>query len=100
VNSSICEKRVNLSDFLNNECVNIYMTWYGLYNFLPGERDADIIDTNYKKGMGCFLFKNQIVSSDNSKNAIRWCDLRLSLQKLCLGLVLVKGYYSDGISAN
>jgi len=28
VNSSIGENRVNISNFLNNECVNIYVTWY------------------------------------------------------------------------
>jgi len=47
VNSSIGENRVNLSNFLYNECVNIYMTWDRLYNFLFGGRDADIIDINY-----------------------------------------------------
>ena len=30
VNSSIGENRVNLSNFLNNECVNIHVTWYQL----------------------------------------------------------------------
>jgi len=44
VNSSIGENRVNLSNYLNNECVYIYGSWYGLYNFLLGGRDADIID--------------------------------------------------------
>ena len=44
VYSSINENRVNLSNFLNNECVNIYVTWYRLYNFLLGGRDADVID--------------------------------------------------------
>ena len=49
-NSSIGdENRGNLSNFLNNECVNIYVTWYRLYNFLLGGMDADIIDLNYKK---------------------------------------------------
>jgi len=43
------ENRVNLSNFLNNECSNIYVTGYRLYNFLLGGRDADIIDINYKK---------------------------------------------------
>ena len=28
VNSSIGENRSNLCNFLNNECVNIYVTWY------------------------------------------------------------------------
>jgi len=31
VNRSIGENRANLSNFLNNECVNIYVTWYRLY---------------------------------------------------------------------
>jgi len=66
VNSSISENRVNLSNFLNNECVNIYMTWYRLYNFLLGGRDADIIDLNYKKERD-ILFKNQFISGDYSK---------------------------------
>ena len=49
-NSSIGdENRGNLSNFLNNECVNIYVMWYRLYNFLLGGMDADIIDLNYKK---------------------------------------------------
>jgi len=47
VNCSIGENCGNLSNFLNNECVNIYVTWYQLYNFLLGGRDADIIDLNY-----------------------------------------------------
>jgi len=34
VNSSIGENRGSLSNFLNNECVNIYVTWYRLYIFL------------------------------------------------------------------
>jgi len=38
VNSSIGENRGNLSIFLNNECVNIYVTWYQLYNFPFGEK--------------------------------------------------------------
>ena len=68
MNSSIGENRDNLSNFLNNECVNIYVTWYRLYNFLLGGRDADIIDLNYKKEWH-ILFKNQIISGDYSKNA-------------------------------
>ena len=28
VNNSFGENRVNISNFLNNECVNIYVTWY------------------------------------------------------------------------
>ena len=50
MNSLINENRVNLSNFLNNECVNIY-------NFLLGGRNADIIDLNYKKEWD-ILFKN------------------------------------------
>ena len=42
------------------------MTWYRLYNFLLGGRDADIIDLNYKKEWN-ILFKNQIISGDYSK---------------------------------
>ena len=66
VNSSIGENRVNLSNFLNNEFVNIHMAWYGLYNFLLGGRDANIIDLNYKKEWD-ILFKNQIFSGGYSK---------------------------------
>ena len=43
MNRSIGENRGNLSNFLNNECLNIYVTWYRLYNFLLGGRDTDII---------------------------------------------------------
>ena len=43
-NSSFGENRINLSKFLNNDCVNIYVTWYRLYIFLLGGRDANIID--------------------------------------------------------
>ena len=66
MNSSIGENHGNLSNLLNNECVNIYVTWYQLYNFLLGGRDADIIDLNYKKEWN-ILFKNQIISGDCSK---------------------------------
>jgi len=67
VKSSISENRVNISNFLNNECVkNIYVTWYRLYNFLLGGRDAEIIDLNYKKDWDVLL-KNQINSEDYSK---------------------------------
>ena len=55
VNRSIGVNRVNISNFLNNECVNIYVMWYRLYNFLLGGKDI--------------LFKNQIISCDYSKNA-------------------------------
>ena len=57
VNSSIGENRVNLSNFLNNEAVNVYVMWYRLYNYLLGGRDANIIDLNYKKEWN-ILFKN------------------------------------------
>jgi len=66
VNSSIGENGGNLSNFLNNECVNIYVTWYRLYSFLLGGRDTNIIDSNYKKEWNN-LFKNQIISGDYSK---------------------------------
>ena len=46
-----------LSNFLNNEHVNIYVIWYGLYNFPLGGRDADIIDLNYKKGIRYFVYE-------------------------------------------
>jgi len=49
MNKSIGDNCVNISNFPNNECVNIYVTWWQLYNFLLGERVADIIDLNYKK---------------------------------------------------
>jgi len=39
MNSSVGENRGNLSNFLNNECINIYVTWCRLYNFLLGGRD-------------------------------------------------------------
>ena len=42
------------------------MTWYLLYNFLLGGRDANIINLNYKKEWN-ILFKNQIISGDYSK---------------------------------
>ena len=58
MNRSIGENHVNISNFLNNECSNIYVTGYRLYNFLLGGRDADIIDLNYKKEWD-ILFKNQ-----------------------------------------
>ena len=48
VNWSIDDNRVNISNFLN-ECVNTYVTWYLIYNFLLDGRDVDIIDLNYKK---------------------------------------------------
>ena len=66
VNSLIGENHGNLCNFLNNECVNIYVTLYRLYNFLLGGRDADVIDLNYKKEWN-ILFKNQIISGDYSK---------------------------------
>ena len=49
VNRSIDDNRVNISNFLNNEHINIYVMLYRLYNFLLGGRDTDITDLNYKK---------------------------------------------------
>jgi len=69
VNSSIGENRVNLSNFLNNERVNIYVTWYQLYIFLLGGRDTDIINLNYKKERD-ILFKIQIISGDYFKTSL------------------------------
>ena len=46
---------VNFSNFLNNECVNIYVTWHWLYNFILGWKDADVIDLNYKKECNVFV---------------------------------------------
>jgi len=65
-NRSIGENRVNLSNCLNNECVNIYVTWYRSYNFLLDGRDADIIDLNYKKEWDV-LIKSPVISGDYSK---------------------------------
>ena len=66
MNSSIGENRGNWSNFLNNECVNIYVTWYRSYNFLLGGRYTGIIDLNYKKEWN-ILFRNQIIFGDYSK---------------------------------
>jgi len=68
---------------MNNECVNIYVTWYRLYNILHGGRDVDIIDLNYKKEHHvCLITKlNPVIIL----KARYWYDLQLSLQKLCLG---------------
>jgi len=49
VNRSNDDNRINISNFLNNECINIYVAWYRWYKFLLDGRDADIIDLNYKK---------------------------------------------------
>ena len=76
-NRSIGENRVNLSNCLNNECVNIYVTWYRSYNFLLDGRDADIIDLNYKKEWDV-LIKSPVISGDYSKMPF-FVDLRLSL---------------------
>jgi len=43
VNSSIGEIRVKLCNSLNNECVNIYVMRYRLYNFLLGVRDQTLL---------------------------------------------------------
>jgi len=50
VNSSIGENRINISNFLNNQCLNLYVTvvQIKIASFLV-ERDADIINLNYKK---------------------------------------------------
>ena len=69
MNSSIGENRVNLSNFLNNERVNIYVTWYQLYIFLLGGRDTDIINLIYKKERD-ILFKIQIISGDYFKTSL------------------------------
>jgi len=50
MNRSIVVNHVYISNFLNNECVNIYVTWYQSYNFLFGRRNL-----NYKHGMECFV---------------------------------------------
>ena len=64
---SIGENHGNFITFLNNECVNIYVTVvYRWYNFFLGGRDTNIIDLNYKKEWD-ILFKNQIISGDKSK---------------------------------
>ena len=68
MNKSTGENTVNISNFLNNECVNIYLMWYRLYMHPLGKRDADIIDLNYKKEWNV-LFKNQIISGDYSKTS-------------------------------
>jgi len=57
VNSSVGENHA-ISNILNNENVNIYVTWYWLYNFL--------LNLNYKKEWDVLL-NNQIISGDYSK---------------------------------
>ncbi len=42
------------------------MTWYRVYNFLLGGRDAEIIDLTYKTEWD-ILFNNQIISGNYSK---------------------------------
>jgi len=69
MNMSIGQNRVNISNFLNKLYENIYVTWYQLYNFLLGGRDAHIIDLNYKKEWDA-LFNNQIISGDYYKSPI------------------------------
>jgi len=39
VNRTIGENRVNIINFLSNECVNIYVSWYRLCNILLGVRE-------------------------------------------------------------
>jgi len=57
--------------FPNNVCVNILVTWNQLYNFLLGRGDIDIIDLDYKKGIGrfcfCLIIITKIISNDYSK---------------------------------
>jgi len=48
------ETVLSLVFFLNNECVNIYLIWYQIFNFLLDERDANNIDLDFYKGMGYF----------------------------------------------
>jgi len=47
--------RINTRKFLNNECTNLCMTWYQLYNFLLGGRDVNIMGLDYKKEWECFV---------------------------------------------
>jgi hypothetical protein len=68
VNKSVGENRINISNFLNNKCINIYVTWYQVYNFPLGGRGTDIIDLYYKKEWD-ILFNNQIISGDYSKTS-------------------------------
>ena len=63
------DNRVNTSNFLNNKCVNIYVTRYRLYNFLLGRRFESIINFEYKKEWD-LLFNSQIIFGDHSKNAV------------------------------
>ena len=99
VNRSTGYNHVNIINFLNNECVNIYVKWYRLYSFLLVGRDEDIIDLKYKKKWNdlCLRIRSflAIILKRHS-----WCYLRLFLQKLCLGIILLKGCYFDVISAN
>ena len=77
VNSSIYESRVNISSFLNNKCVNIYVMWYPLYNFLlNGRGDADIIKRN---GMLCLRIKSFLVIILKRHS---WYDLQLSFTEI------------------
>jgi hypothetical protein len=68
----------------------MYVIWYRLYNFLLCRRDVDIIDLNYKKGMGMFLFKNQIIFGNYSKTPLLVRYVTFLLQKYAKGLVLEK----------
>ena len=56
MNSSNDENHVNLSNFLNNECVNIYVMWYRLFILII-------------KWNEMFLFKKQIISGDYFKTS-------------------------------
>ena len=66
------------------------MTWYPLYNFLLGGRDADIIDLNYKKEWN-ISFKNQIISGDYSKTPFLVRSVALFTEIM----PLASGYYSQ-----
>jgi len=70
-------------NFLNSECVNIYVTWYRLYNFLLGGRDADIIDFDYKMGMSSFFYR--LITKSFLVIILQrhsWFDLRLSFTEI------------------
>jgi len=92
VNWSIDKNCVNISNFfLNNECVNIYVAWYQLYNFLRGEGDVDIIDLDYTKELE-ILFNKQIISSDNSKTSFMMRSAALFIE------IIPKVKYSTAIA--
>jgi hypothetical protein len=71
--------------FLNDEYVSIYVTWYRLYNFFLGGRDADVVDSSYQKkkkkksnwNRDVFVEEIKSILGDYSKNSILWCDRQL-----------------------